>query len=73
MINSTEMCFKFPSSGWRSHLIAKEFIQISQLFPVGNLTIQRRVGLHHPCGPADSNGGISLDPLSVLVCPMVGV
>lgn len=53
------------------HLIAKKFIQVAQLLWVCNLTIQGRAWLHHSCGPANSNGGISLDAFAVLVWHVV--
>lgn len=53
------------------HLIAKKFIQVPQLLWVCNLTIQGRAWLHHSRGPANSNGGISLDAFAVLVWPVV--
>lgn len=54
-----------------SDLSAKEFIQVLQLFGVSDFAIQRRVRLHHPCGSADSNSGVSFDPLAVMVRALV--
>jgi len=62
-----------PPPRRRSHLIAEEFVQVSQLVGVGDLTLQRRVALQRPRGPADSNGRVSLDPLIALVWAVVGL
>lgn len=52
-------------------LIAKEFIQVLQFLWVGDFTIQRRIWLHHSCSAADSNSGVSFDPLTVMVLAVV--
>lgn len=57
----------------RSHLIAEEFVQVSQLFGVGDLAVQRHVPLHHPRGPADSNGWVSMNSPTVRVRHVVGM
>lgn len=54
-----------------SDLTAKEFIQVLQLFRVSDFAIQRCVRLHHPCGSADANSGVSFGPLAVLVRAVV--
>lgn len=41
-----------------SHLVAEEFVQVSQLSGVGDLTVQRHVPLRDPRGPADPDGGV---------------
>lgn len=56
-----------------SDLIAKEFIQVLQLLWVGDFAIQRCVGLHHSCGAADSNSGVSFDPLAVMLRAVVSL
>lgn len=57
----------------RSHLVAQELIQVSELLGVSDLAVQGGVPLCGPRGPADPDGGVPVDPAAALARHAVGM